>query len=128
MVGFIRYLAVHQLVSRISNSKCQFDQSEVTYLPNLYYKVRCVCQHLNVLTLTSPSVLKLWGTQGYLCLSYDLTEVIKLIGVTFEEKNNFFFEKILYVIPSALLSFLPHCCHSFHITVIPSGLLSFLPY
>ena len=26
------------------------------------------------------------------------------------------------------MSFLPHYCHSFRITVIPSGLLSFLPY
>jgi hypothetical protein len=39
----------------------------------------------------------------------------------------FFFKKILYVIPSALLSFLPYYCHSFRSTIIPSGLLSFLP-
>ena len=35
--------------------------------------------------------------------------------------SQFFFQKILYVIPSTL-------CHSFHITVILSGLLSYLPY
>ena len=87
----------------------------------------CVCQHSNVQTLTSPPVLKLWGTQGYLWLSHDLTEVIKLIGERFELKKYFFFKKILYVIPSALLSFLPYYCHSFQITVIPSRLLSFLP-
>ena len=97
---------------------------------NLYYKGRClcVCGHSNVQMLTSPPVLKLWDTQGYLWLSYDLTEVIKLFGVTFKQKNIFFFKKILYVIPSPLVSFLPCYCHSFRITVIPSGLLSFLPY
>ena len=42
-------------------------------------------------------------------------------------KKYFFFKKILYVIPSALLSFLPYYCHSFRIIVIPSRLLSFLP-
>ena len=41
-----------------------------------------VCQHFNV-QLTSPPVLKLWNTQGYLWLPYDLTEVIKLIGGRF---------------------------------------------
>ena len=86
-----------------------------------------VCQHSNVRTLTSPPILKLWDTQGYLWLPYDLTEVIKLFGVTFKQKNFFFFKKILYVIPSALLSFLRYYCHSFRITVIPSVLLSFLP-
>ena len=42
-------------------------------------------------------------------------------------KKNIFFKKILYVIPSALVSFLPYYCHSIRITVIPSGSLSFLP-
>ena len=79
-----------------------------------------VCGHSNV-QLTSPPVLKLWGTQGYLWLSYDLTEVINLIGETFEPKKYFFSKKYF-------MSFLPHYCHSFRITVIPSGLLSFLPY
>ena len=79
-----------------------------------------VCQHSNVLPLTSPPVLKLWDTQGYLWLPYDLTEVIKLFGVTFKQKNFFFSKKYF-------MSFLPHYCHSFRITVIPSGLLSFLP-
>ena len=67
--------------------------------------------------LTSPPVLKLWDTQGYLWLPYDLMEVIKLIRVTFKQK--FFFQKNIL-------------CHSFRITVIPfliivipSGLLSF---
>ena len=79
-----------------------------------------VCGHSDV-RLTSPPVLKLWGTQGYLWLPYDLTEVIKLFGVTFKQKNFFFSKKYF-------MSFLPHYCHSFRITVIPSGLLSFLPY
>ena len=79
-----------------------------------------VCQHSNVRTLTSPPILKLWDTQGYLWLPYDLTEVIKLFGVTSKQKN-IFFPKNYFV------SFLPHYCHSFCITVIPSGFLSFLP-
>ena len=47
-------------------------------------------------------------------------------------KTIFFFKKILYVIPSALLSFLPFYCHSFRILsflpniVIPSELLSII--
>ena len=86
----------------------------------LYYKGGCVfvCGHSNV-QLTSPPVLKLWDTQGYLWLSYDLNE--DLIGGRFEPK------KILYGIPSALLSFLPDYCHSFQIIVISSILVSFLP-
>ena len=89
---------------------------------NLYYKGRClsVCGHFNVRTLTSPPILKLWVTQGYLWLPYDLTEVIKLIGERFEPKKYFFSKKYP-------MSFLPHYCHSFRITVIPSVLLSFLP-
>ena len=100
-----------------------------SFLSYLYYKVRCVfvCHYCNIQTLTSPPVLKLWDTQGYLWLPYDLTEVIKLIGETFGPKNIFFSQKILHVIPSALLSFLPDDCHSFQIFVIPSGFLSFLP-
>jgi hypothetical protein len=96
---------------------------------NLYYKGQClsVCQHLNVPTLTSPPILKLWDTQGYLWLPYDLTKVIKLIGEIFEPKTFFSSNKILYVIPSALLSFFPYYCHSFQIIVIPSILLPFLP-
>ena len=72
-----------------------------------------VCGHFNV-RLTTPPVLMLWGTQGYLWLPYDLTEVINLIGETFERKI-YFFKKILYVIPSELMSFLPYYCHSFRI-------------
>ena len=92
-----------------------------------------VCGHSNVPTLTSPPILKLWDTQGYLWLPYDLTKVIKLFGVTFKQKN-FFFKKNtlchsfhLIVIPSVVLSFFPDYCHSFQIIVIPSRLLSFLP-
>jgi hypothetical protein len=90
---------------------------------NLYYKGQClsVCQHLNVPTLTSPPILKLWDTQGYLWLPYDLTKVIKLIGEIFEPKTFFSSKKYF-------MSFLPRYCHSFRITVIPSRLLSFLPY
>ena len=60
-----------------------------------------VCGHSNVPTLTSPPMLKLWDTQGYLWLPYDLTEVIKLFGVTFKQKNIFFSKKYF-------MSFLPH--------------------
>ena len=84
-----------------------------------------VCGHSGV-RLTSPPVLMLWGIQGYLWLPYDLRKVINLIGERFEQ-NFFFFKKILYVIPSTLLSFLPYYCHSFRIFVILSGFLSFLP-
>ena len=52
--------------------------------------------------LTSPPVFKLLDSQGYLWLPYDLTEVIKLFGETFEQKNTL--------------------CHSFRIIVIPSKL------
>ena len=92
-----------------------------------------VCGHSNVPTLTSPSILKLCDTQGYLWLPYDLTEVIKLFGVTFKQKNLFFQKNTLChsfgisVIPSVLLSFLPDWCRSFRIIVIPSVLVSFLP-
>ena len=79
-----------------------------------------VCQHSNVPTLTSPPVLKLWDIQGYLWLPYDLTEVINLIGERFKPKQYFFSKKYP-------MSFLPHYCHSFPITVILSGFLSFLP-
>ena len=37
-----------------------------------------VCGHSNVQMLTSPPILKLWGTQGYQWLFYNLTKVIKL--------------------------------------------------
>ena len=97
---------------------------------HLYYKGRCLCVCLWTLectNVTSPPVLKLWDSQGYLWLSYDLTEVIKLIEETFEP-NFFFFKKIhshsfrIIVIPSVLLSFPPDFCHSFRIFVIPSVL------
>ena len=82
---------------------------------------------LKCTNVTSPPVLKLQDSQGYLWLSYDLAEVINLIGETFEQKKLIFFKKILYVIPSALVSFLPYYCHSFRIIVIPSIILSFYP-
>ena len=72
---------------------------------SIYYKVWCLWT-LECTNVTSPPVFKLWNTQGYLWLPYDLTEVIKLIGETFEPKN-FFFQKITYVIPSELVSILP---------------------
>ena len=66
-----------------------------------------VCGHSNVPTLTSPPVLKLLDSQGYLWLPYDLAEVIKLIEETFELKEYLFFQKNTL-------------CHSFWIIVIPS--------
>ena len=86
----------------------------ISWGENLYYKGWClsVRQQWNVQMLISPSVLKLFDSQGYLWLSYDLAEVIKLIGETFEPKKLYFFKKILYVIPSASLSFLPYYSHS----------------
>ena len=117
----------HQSTCRRWLSAYQISPRDET-LRYLYYNYVCVCQHLNVLTLTSPPVLKLLDSQGYLWLPYDLAEVIKLIGERFEPKKYFFFKKILYVIPSALVSFLPYYCHSFRISVIPSVLVSFLPY
>ena len=84
-------------------------------LTNLYYKVWCLSVRLSSLNvrLTSPPVLKLWDTQGYLWLPYDLTEVIKLIGETFEPPQFFFQNNTL--------------CHSFGIIVSPPLLLAFLP-
>jgi hypothetical protein len=70
----------------------------LSFLPDYCHSFR--------ITVT-PSVLKLWDTQGYLWLPYDLVGVIKLIGETFAPKKNF-------------MSFLPHDCHSFRISVIPS--------
>ena len=51
----------------------------------------------------------------------------KTIWGNIQAKKKYFFKKIPYVIPSALLSFLPYYCHSFRIIVIPSVLVSFLP-
>ena len=91
-----------------------------------------VCHYSNVRTLTSPPVLKLWDSQGYLWLPYNLMEVIKLIEKRLEPKNIFFQKNTLchsfriIVIPSGLLSFLPDFFQSFHIFVIPSKLVSFL--
>ena len=86
---------------------------------------------LKCTNVTSPPVLKLWDSQGYLWLSYDLTEVINLIGETFEPKKVFLKNTLCHsfhiiVIPSILLSFLPDYCHSFCISVIPSELFRIL--
>ena len=107
---------IKQLTSKLNETNL-FSNSKNSFGPsaNLYYKSRClcVCQHSNVQTLTSPPVLKLWDTQGYLWLPYDLTEVINLIGERFQPKKYFFPKNSL--------------CHSFRLIVIPSLLLSFLP-
>ena len=59
-------------------------------LSNIYIIKTGVCvSQLNVPTLTSPPILKLLDSQGYLWLPYDLAEVIKLIGERFEPKKNF---------------------------------------
>jgi hypothetical protein len=100
---------------KVNSKQCFFRRN------NLYYKGRClsVCQHSNVLPLTRPPVLKLWDSQGYLWLPYDLMEVIKLTGETFEPKKK--------KSKKSFMSFLPYYCLSFHSTVIPSIVLSFLP-
>ena len=109
-------------------------QNQSINFRNLYYKGRClsVSGHSDVPTLTSPPVLMLWGTQGYLWLPYDLTEVIKLFGERFEPKIYFFFQENtlchsfrIIVISSGLPSFLPDFCQSFRIFVIISRLVSF---
>ena len=129
-------LYVRDILERVTNNSCAY----------LYYKVRrvCVCWHRNVPILTSPPVFKLWDTQGYLWLPYDLMEVINLIGETFEPKKIIFFKKNtlchsfrIIVILSIQLSFLPNYYHSFvllysrvlyyRIIVIPSVLVSSLP-
>ena len=66
----------------------------------------CVCLWtLECTNVTSPPVLKLWDSQGYLWLPYDLTEVINLTGVTFKQKNIFFFKDSfqIIVIPSVMM-------------------------
>ena len=96
---------------------------------HLYYKVRCVCVCLSTLECLAnysssfdamgyPRVPMafLWPNRGN-----------KPNWGKIWAKNFFFFKKIPYVIPSALLSFLWYYCHSFR-TVIPSVLLSFLLY
>ena len=91
-----------------------------------------VCHHSNIQTLSSPPVLELLASQGYLWLPYDLAEVIKLFGVTLKQKrkkknqkNTLRHSFCIIVIPSILLSFLPDYCHSFRISFNPSELLPF---
>ena len=141
-INFTLCIVVYTLAYGITHSKKVRECFQLQLGIYLYYKDRCVfvCGHYDVRTLTSPPILKLWDTQGYLWLPYDLTEVIKLIGERFEPKKYFFSKKYpmsflphychsfrITVIPSVLLSFLPYYCHSFRIIVIPSVLLSFLP-
>ena len=79
------------------------------YMRIVFYQVSSVW---NVQMLTSPPILKLLDSQGYLWLSYGPNGVNKTNGV-----NIFFFQKNTL-------------CHSYRISVIPvipSGLLSFLP-
>ena len=59
----------------------------------------CVCQHLNVQTLTSHPVLKLLESQGSLWLFNGLVEVIKL---KWHLSNKYFFpfKKVLYTKPA----------------------------
>ena len=99
---------------KMRNRSCQFDGThfyndmfgqnrlDFLHIEHLYYKVGCVslCQHSNVQMLSSPPILKLLDSQGCLWLPYDLTKIIKLIGVTFKQKNTL--------------------RHSFRISVIPS--------
>ena len=130
--SYFRCISTNWRYAAKRNSFYKFDwfPSLPQIILNLYYKGWCVfvCGHWNVQTLTSPPVLKLWDSQGYLWLSYDLMEVINLIGVTFKQKNTLCHSFRIIVIPSVLLSFLPYYCHSFQIIVIPSGFLSFLPF
>ena len=82
---------------------------------DLYHKSRCLCVTTQmykcylVLQFWSYGIANVW-------LPDDLAEVIKLIRERFETSP----KKILYVILSELVSFLPYYCHSFHISVIPS--------
>ena len=63
-------------------------------LRDIYIIKSGVCLSLLECTnVTSPPVLKLWDSQGYLWLPYDLTEVINLIGVTFKQKIIFLKKK-----------------------------------
>jgi hypothetical protein len=68
---------------------------------SILYSPVCVCQHYNVPTLSSPPFFKLLDSQGYLWLPYDLAEVIKLTGETFEQKIFIFSKKYF-------MSFLPY--------------------
>ena len=64
-----------------------------------------VCGHSNVPTLTSPPILKLWDTKGYLWLPYDITEVIKLFKETFGPKKFFLSARLASVSTSRDLNF-----------------------
>ena len=99
-----------------------------------------MCVPLWTLECPNPNQSSSFDAMGYLWLPNDLTEVIKLFGVTFKQKKKYFFKKYFVsflphqchsfrstVILSRLLSFLSDYCHSFQIIVIPSRLVSFLP-
>ena len=102
---------------KMRNRSCQFDGThfyndmfgqnrlDFLHIEHLYYKVGCVslCQHSNVQMLSSPPILKLLDSQGCLWLPYDLTKIIKLIGVTFKQKNTLRHSFRISVIPSLSL-------------------------
>ena len=76
---------------------------------------------LECTNVTSPPVLKLWDGQGYPWLPHGLAELIKLIGVTYNQRG-FFFKKVSYVIPSILLSLQIFVIQtSSHLPPIPEG-------
>ena len=85
----------------------------MSFLPPYCHSFRITVIPSGLLSfLPYPAVLKLYDSQGYLWLPYDLTEVIKLFGVTFKQKKKS---------KKYFMSFLPHFCHSFRIIVTPSG-------
>ena len=49
-------------------------------LVDIYPVKLSICVFVNSTNITSPLVFKLCDTQGYLWLSYDLTDVINLTG------------------------------------------------
>ena len=84
----------------------------------LYYKGRCLSVcGHSDVRLTSPPVLKLFGPKQYLFSKKYFMSFLPHYCHSF----------LITVIPSVLLSFLPYYCHSFRIIVIPSVLVSFLP-
>ena len=94
----------------------------MSFLPHYFHSFRITVIPSGLLSfLPYPAFLKVYDSQGYLWLPYDLTKVVKLFGVTFKQSQNLFSNKYF-------MSFLLPYCHSFRITVIPSRLLSFLPY
>ena len=84
----------------------------MSFLPPYCHSFRITVIPSGLLSfLPYPAVLKLYDSQGYLWLPYDLTEVIKLFGVTFKQKDTIF-QKNTLCHPSAFLSFLLYHYHS----------------